>query len=65
MDKYRKETLAILFGAGLFLIFVIWLAFAHFWWFLGLCVCSFSMFLYGIKHAEVVAPDDDKYDKKD
>lgn len=65
MDKYRKETLAILIGAGLFLIFVIWLAFAHFWWFAALCASSFAMFLYGIKHAEVVAPDDDKYDKKD
>lgn len=65
MDKCRKGTLAILIGVGLYFIFLIWLAVAHFWWFLGFCVCSLAMILYGIEHAELVAPEDDKYDKKD
>ena len=64
MYKDRHFTWLILIGALAYAGFLIWLAFNCFWAFLAIIVLTICGFAYGIKHAELVALDDTKYDKK-
>ena len=54
MDKIRRGFITIIACLGMFLMFIIWLAFTHFFWFLVIAGLAVGVFYYGIRYAEKV-----------
>lgn len=63
MHKGRIYTWLILGCSLAYTCFLVWLAFYCIWAFAAIIVITICCIAYAIKHAELVSPDDDKYDK--
>ena len=65
MNNDRFFMWLILVGGLTYAGFLIWLAFYCFWAFAAIIAITIGCVAYAMKHAELVGPDDDKYDKID
>ena len=63
MCRDRQYRLIILAGSLAYGSFLIWLAFNHILAFIAIIVITICCVAYAMKNAEVVAPDDNRYEK--
>ena len=63
MYRDRHYMLIILAGSLSYGSFLLWLAFNHLWAFIAIVVITICCVAYAMKHAEIVAPDDNRYEK--
>ena len=63
MCRDRHYMLIILAGSLAYGSFLLWLAFNYLWASIAIIVITICFVAYDMKHADVVSPDDNKFEK--
>ena len=63
MYRDRHYMLIILVGSLAYGLFLLWMALNHIWAFIAIVVITICGVAYAMKNAELVAPDDNRYEK--